>query len=652
MPSNRTSSLQKTRRALAALVVLMTAARCGSSPNHSHQPTSEERRRAARIVRAEARESMHRFEDEDALRETLERLAEAQRLRTYRHTGGDVAVADEAQAEAPTAAAPAQAEGDGESITNNQVAGVDEGGIVKVHGEHLVVLRRGRLFTVRLGDTTLTPVAMVDAYPSGAAGGWYDEMLIHEDTIVVVGFNYSMGGTELGVFDIDDAGQIRRRGTHYLRSNDYYSSRNYASRLLGDRLVFYMPYGLMQTRWNGDEPEVSYTLPSIRTRGEGDDWNEVIAVSDIYRPIQRTANPALHTVVTCDLSRPELRCRAQGILGPWSRSFYVSRDAVYVWVGGERGGDEVEADRPDGAVYRLPFDGSAPGAVRVAGMPIDQFSFDQREDHLNVMVRSQGGGDWMWAPEVGSGDLALSRIPLSMFTDGVTTAPREAYRALPRVQGYALQNRFVHGHLLYGTGGGWGPAQQASNGHVIVHAVDNGATSVVPLPHGVDRLDVMGRDAVVIGSGGGGLHFSAIELSRAPRVAGHYLQPGASQGETRSHGFFYRPTGETTGVLGLPIRGSRGAGWHHLVEGSAGVLYLDVRNRAFTPLGVLGSSGARVNDRCQASCVDWYGNSRPIFYRGRVFALLGYELVEGDIAGGQIRELRRTHMYRDRAGAR
>src|ERR1051325_3375164 len=36
------------------------------------------------------------------------------------------------------------------SITNNQEAGVDEGDIVKKRGDILVVLRRGRLFTVSL----------------------------------------------------------------------------------------------------------------------------------------------------------------------------------------------------------------------------------------------------------------------------------------------------------------------------------------------------------------------------------------------------------------------------------------------------------------------------------------------------------------------
>ncbi len=39
--------------------------------------------------------------------------------------------------------------------------------------------------------------------------------------------------------------------------------------------------------------------------------------------------------------------------------------------------------------------------------------------------------------------------------------------------------------------------------------------------------------------------------------------------------------------------------------------------------------------------MDWYGNARPLFLRGRIFALLGYEIVEGAVDGGRIRETRR-----------
>jgi hypothetical protein len=41
--------------------------------------------------------------------------------------------------------------------------------------------------------------------------------------------------------------------------------------------------------------------------------------------------------------------------------------------------------------------------------------------------------------------------------------------------------------------------------------------------------------------------------------------------------------------------------------------------------------------------VDWYGNARPLFLRGRIFALLGYEIVEGSLTDGHVRETRRVN---------
>jgi hypothetical protein len=73
------------------------------------------------------------------------------------------------------------------------------------------------------------------------------------------------------------------------------------------------------------------------------------------------------------------------------------------------------------------------------------------------------------------------------------------------------------------------------------------------------------------------------------------------------------------------------------------VVFLTNEGRRFTRLGALASSSeAQVADGCKASCVDWYGNARPIFLRGRILALLGYELVEGSADGGEMREVRRA----------
>jgi uncharacterized secreted protein with C-terminal beta-propeller domain len=97
-----------------------------------------------------------------------------------------------------------------ESITNVQTAGVDEGGIVKRAGDHLVILRRGRLFTVRIGGDSLQPAALADAYAPGSnpAGAWYDELLVSGSTVVVIGYSYARGGTEIGLFELAGDGAL------------------------------------------------------------------------------------------------------------------------------------------------------------------------------------------------------------------------------------------------------------------------------------------------------------------------------------------------------------------------------------------------------------------------------------------------------------
>jgi hypothetical protein len=298
----------------------------------------------------------------------------------------------------------------------------------------------------------------------------------------------------------------------------------------------------------------------------------------------------------------------------------------------------------------MPLRGGDMGAAWVGGAPTDQFSFKESDDgYLNVLVRSESGGDGMWGPEVSEGDVALMRVPVGQFLEGVTAVAPARYTALPKPQGpgYAFQNRFVGDAVLYGTGSSWGyPGGAAAGGQVYVHPFRGGQTATLGLPHGVDRIEVMGQAAVVIGTDGQNLHFSAVTLGPTPAVAGRYVQESAAQGETRSHGFFYSPISDREGYLGLPVRGGGSPGYEQLSQGSAQVLFLRVRDFQFSRLGGLASMAAgAVEDSCIASCADWYGNARPIFYRGRIFALLGYELVEGRVAGDQLSEVGRTNFF-------
>ena len=594
---------------------------------------------------------MRAFASEQELRGFFRALAEKQKRLARRaaanqavgaaDTSGPVA-APMAKAEAPPAKA-AEAE---ESVTNTQHAGVDEGGIVKVHGDHLVVLRRGRLFTVKIGDGALKPVSAVDAFGPdiNPNGTWYDEMLVAGDNVVVIGYSYERGGTEVGLFNINDAGGLSYRSTYHLRSNDYYSSRNYASRLIGNKLIFYAP----QYLYPGMEDPFS-SFPAVRRWHRGaraDEFRRIVPATSVYRPdadFEVDYGMALHTVTVCNLANGGFECQGTSVIGPAGRVFYVSPDSVYVWASSWA---RHAKDKSPSILFRMPLDGSGPSALRAAGSPVDQFSFLQSEDqHLNVLVRAESSGDGMWGAEVAEGSVALMRVPVASFSDGSEAVPASSYRRLQKPEGYTFQNRFVHDYLIYGTGSGWGhPTEQAEKSNLFIVNWARGNSHQMILPHGVDRIEQLGSDAVIVGTDGKDLHFTSLRLDEWPEIVSRYTRKAASQGELRSHGFFYKPDGEDSGMLGLPISLPGRPGYRHLIENSAAILFLRNDSLQFREVGELGAESEKaIDDKCRASCVDWYGNARPLFLRGRVFALLGYEIVEGSLDDGRMKELRRVN---------
>ncbi|HEX8222394.1 MAG TPA: beta-propeller domain-containing protein [Allosphingosinicella sp.] len=536
------------------------------------------------------------------------------------------------------------------SITNNQEANVDEGDIVKVSGQHLVILRRGRLFTVSLADGRMRPVSSIDAFPPGVSGrgDWYDEMLISGDRIVVVGYSYARGGTEINRFRIDPAGRLRFEDAWHLKSNDYYSSRNYASRLIGDRLIFYTPLYL---NWDRDPLQA---LPGIRRwRGEGRGaFRRIAPARSVYiAPVMRDSSDAeidtVHSVTSCDLAAAELDCSAVAVLGPSSRTFYVSPQAVYLWVS-DAWDDEARRRGPDAWLYRLPFGRERPSAVGARGAPVDQFSFreDGGEGVLNVLLRGESGGDSMFSPEVAGRGVALARVRFSDFGDGSRELRRSRYRVLPDpgANAWSFQNRFAGHHVLY-SGGAYGEARAGAK--LFVAPLRGGAVRELNVPHSVSRLDLLGTDAIAVGESRRGLGFSTVELTGpGPRLGDDFTLPGAAEGESRSHAFFFSPDRDSpdgaSGTLGLPVARQADPKLARFFGSSAAMLFLRREQRRLAHAGELDAETRGVaDDNCQASCVDWYGNARPIFLGGRTFALLGYELVEGELRRGRIREVAR-----------
>ena len=417
-----------------------------------------------------------------------------------------------------------------------------------------MILRRGRLFTVRIGGDALDPVSAVDAFGPEVdpRGAWYDELLVSGGLVAVIGYSYERGGTEVGLFRIDPDGRLTYRTTYQLRSGDYYSSRNYASRLVGGRLVFYAPIPLDP---RGGDPLAGF--PAVRRWGAADStFRRTAEATRVYRPaggLRLDDEPVLHTVTVCDPSAAEMACRSTALYGPEGRVFYVSAGSVYVWATRWPGWDAGEDAPVRSVLYRMPLDGSAPTGLRVSGGPVDQFSFLESGDgHLNVLVRADGRGDGMWGAEGSEGTAALLRVPLRSFGDGSGSAPAALYRALPTEPGGPFQNRYVGDWLLYGVGNGWGRPQTGTSELFATRWADGDGAAGWRSPTAWTASRRWAPARWWWGPTGATSTSAACGWARAAELADRYTRAGASQGELRSHGFFYRADAAGLRAAGAP----------------------------------------------------------------------------------------------------
>jgi hypothetical protein len=567
-------------------------------------------------------------------------------------------------------------------ITNNQTIGVDEGGIVKQIGHFLVVLQDGRLFSADLGAGPGAPLRLadrIDVYRNQAnAASWYDEMLVSGDRILVTAYNYREGASEITVIRMDSQGRLTREGRFLLSSNDYYSTENYATRIVGDNLVFYAPQAL-----TAPGPDGRFAWPRIRRAerdGEADAGEALIGPTDVYGPPGEIEYGVLHTLSVCPL-RGAMDCRTTAFIGPPMRELYVSPTDAFLWIGAPDGlpwsidyanrrrqdcpGDTAWEDGADQAamLYRLPLDGGPVGAVAVDGVPADQFAFDSRDGRFRALLaRTPAGCTEPGTPR----SLALLDIPLAAFDDTIRHVSDRAYAGLPPIVAGELENRFVGQWLVYGgrTGGSDSPlsGSGAPAGSTLVAvplARPEGAVRLA-LPHNALRIERAGSDAVVTGyRDARGLSLSYVSLAGPrPRIAATTLLARRFESEGRSHAFNAWIRGDGSGLIGLPttLRTERGGrGWSDSASSELSFIAV-ASDKTLSHAGQLAPRArpagrtARSTYRCEVSCIDWYGNSRPIFTGGRIFALMGTDLVEGQMAGGRIGEVGRLDLTRTPRG--
>jgi hypothetical protein len=560
--------------------------------------------------------------------------------------------------------------GEPSSITNTQTQGVDEGGIVKQIGRYLIILQDGRLFVADTragGGAQLALANRANVYRYAGQDTWYDELLTSGNRVLVTGYSYRERASEVTVFTLADNGQLTREATYYISSNDYYDVENYATRLVNGNLVIYTPLAVsainpnravswpMIRRWISDGDRETRT-----TRGR-----PLFDAQDIYKPVQSTQNPVVHSVSVCplggDLSGDELECRTTAFVGTGQREFFVSTSDIYLWTtpypyeNNARCAADSDASLP-ATIFQVPLNGASPRAIHARGQPINQLALDSSATEFRALLSMNTSA----CNRASEAEMAYFRVPFTALTTTPRQAPERSYTETPTPGSMTYEVRYTQTHVVYGSRDQYrsGPPQPDSGltnvtGRVVaVPLARPQNATVIEAPHNIIRVERAGGDVILTGyRSDEGLSVSLLDLgARTPRIAQTQVLRNRYESEGRSHAFnaLVRPEGD--GIMGLPTitRVKQGHRWAWRSEASD-ISFLTVN--AQNQLGIAGELNADPNARdssysCEVSCVDWYGNTRALFIGNRVFGLSATELIEGELVNGRIQERQRLNLSR------
>lgn len=687
---------------IAACLLILSAGAVGQGRKH-HQAAPEQREAAARELARFDSPTLTRFADSDEFRRYLGAVLADERARngwwayrskiqfaqlqspgdeydaivpicpdTYPHCAGP-AKDEEGQivVTGSSIAAPSNP-----SITNNQMRNVEEGDIVKQIDHFLLVLQDGRIFVIDTrggGGRRLVLTERMNVYTNPESDMWYDEMLVFGDRALITGYSYHDGETELSVFRLDATGRLAREGVFHISSNDYYNSSNYATRLIGDNLVIYTPFevtDMMQSsfRW----PIVRRWAADQSREGSIDPGRPLLNPDQIFRPVRRLEDPTVHTVSVCPLGTVppggDLECRTTAFVGPNTSQWYVTETDAFLWTTTRvyRSYNSQECDTPPdferdfipGLLYRVPLDGQDPKLVGTRGVPPDQFSLHSTGGEFRALVKDRER--YCEDEPDPEASLAYLEFPLERFTATLGDLGRDRYAPLPGVKSHYIANRFTDDYLVYGSLGRFrrGLPERSIPPAYAVPAGRAGDVLKLDIRHTVVRAEQAGNDIVLIGYRDlEGLQVTVIDLDAKPRISASVTLQERFESEGRSHAFNSLIEPDGSGLMGLPTIGNVGwssrAAWRSSAS-DLSFLKIDSRGR-LRPMGELrrrfdyGTEDDEDEDgipgySCEVSCIDWYGNSRPIFTEGRVFALTGTELIEGRVGADYIFEVQRINI--------
>jgi hypothetical protein len=498
---------------------------------------------------------------------------------------------------------------------------VQEATVVKRIGNHLAILHRQRLFTIAIGAGTLRQVDVIEARTSESEAfdrTDYQELLVIGDRLVLTG-SAGDGTVEIASFRMDASGGLHPEGAWLLLSPSACIGPSYHARAIGKKLVIFSSHEMDAT------DEVDALMPGLtRWPMEEPRYRPTATPRDVYR--RRLAGDAgegnvLHTVSVCEFGSRTLNCQSTALIGVHATA-HVSKEALYLM-----SESALDPDAPQGILYRVPYDGSEPSRTLVAGAVRDDFSFRSERGQIEVLVSGQPSDERFSA--------ALLRVPIASLATTQRVSPTR-YRMLPAPADGIGANRFVGKHLFYSSSL---PDIEPTASQLTAVDLETGVPTQLTLPFTIEEIHPAGTIALVVGN----THtqekvaLGGVDVAASPTLGWMHTSP--------SHDFSLHEQLSVLGAISaVPLQRERSAESDYLPY-VASMMFFANDSRGFVALGELRSNERDVSDdRCTTGpCTDWFEDSRAFAIGDRLFALLGYELIEAKLEAGKLLEVRRLH---------
>ncbi|UCF08011.1 MAG: beta-propeller domain-containing protein [Thermoplasmata archaeon] len=291
---------------------------------------------------------------------------------SYRNTSGTVLTGAKVVPEDNTVSFSFDTDGDGfpdsssdHSTTNIQVAGVDEGDIVKNDGRYAYVVTRDENYKHK--------VIIADVYPAGDAkilsqiktNGTIREIYITADKLVTVGSDEN-GISCVHVFDITERGDPDLLSSYSLEGSVSHTRR------IGNYL-----YLVGATYINSRFEPCDLPVPA----------DKIYYFSSYNSTNQYTYSLPLTTIVSINIADPASEPNAKSILSASSGNIYVSMNNIYITYTQYSYGGYYSSNNQKTVIHRISI---AEGEIRyramgeVPGYALNRFSMGEHMGYLRI----------------------------------------------------------------------------------------------------------------------------------------------------------------------------------------------------------------------------------------------------------------------------